>query len=103
MSDNVNLDAVERNQARADCAEVAIAAYAVVKEVNSTDMYDFASQCPQERLTDLLADLRHWACQHGLDFEQSLTSSESHFNCESDEETETEELETEAAGKGGAA
>jgi len=98
MSDNVNLDAVERNHERADCAEAAIKAYAAVKENNTTDMWDFSSQGPQERLTDLLSDLRHWACQQGLDFEQSLTSSESHFQCEVGEEDEVEGAE-----KGGAA
>ncbi len=91
MADNRNIEAVERNESRAACAEAAVAAYAAVKENNTTDMWDFSSQNAQDRLADLLADLRHWASLNGLDFEQSILSSDSHFGCEMDEEAEDEE------------
>ncbi|MCE5280318.1 MAG: hypothetical protein ABFD92_07750 [Planctomycetaceae bacterium] len=93
MADNVNIEAVERNQDRASCAQAAVEAYAGLKVNNTTDMWDFESESQQERLTDLLSDLRHWACQNELNFDESVRISESHFNCEVDEEAEVEEPE----------
>lgn len=97
MSDNRNIEAVERNEERAACAQAAVEAYAAAKIDNTTDLWDFSAQDAQDRLTDLLADLRHWASQNGLDFEQSLRSSQSHFECELDEEAEDDEGTGDAA------
>lgn len=37
---------------------------------------------PQDLLTDLLTDLRHWAGDCDLDFEKSYARSESHYAAE---------------------
>jgi len=85
-----------RNAERATCAEAAVTAYASAKEGNTTDYVFFSSESPMERLTDLLADLRHWAGQNGLDFAEADRIAESHHQCEVDEEAE------EAVEEGGA-
>jgi hypothetical protein len=74
------------NEHRAECAETAVRAYAAVKEHNATDCCDFSSEDAQERLTDMLADLRHWARAGGLDFADAVRTSEMHFEAEVDEE-----------------
>ena len=86
------------NQDRADCAQAAVVAYAGVKEHNQSDMYDFSSEDAQDRLTDLLADLRHFAARSGLNFDRADLMASIHYECELDEEAR----ET-AASEGGAA
>ena len=67
------------NRQRAACAEAAVKAYAVVKEPTSTDYFDFSSEPPQDRLADLLTDLRHWARQNELDFDGADRVGAMHF------------------------
>lgn len=74
------------NQQRATCAEAAVKAYVAAKEQNTTDLFDFSSEPPQDRLADLLADLRHWAQQNDLDFDEANRVGEMHFEAEVDEE-----------------
>ena len=75
-----------RNRQRATCAEVAVKAYAAAKEPTSTDYFDFSSEPPQDRLADLLTDLRHWARQNGLDFDGADRVGGMHFEAEVGEE-----------------
>jgi hypothetical protein len=84
---NIN-EAAACNSQRAACGEAAVKAYASVKEHNTTDYFDFASESPQERLTDLLVDLRHWARSNNLEFADADRIADSHFECELDEEAE---------------
>ena len=91
----MNSQATDRNEQRAGCGEAAVTAYAKAKSGNQTDEFDFGSEEPQERLIDLLTDLRHWARQEQLDFDAAARMAESHFNCEVDEEGQAEEEETE--------
>jgi len=47
---------------------------------------------PQALLTDLLADLKHWADANGLDFYQHLEAAHMHYSAEvADERTTTKE------------
>lgn len=88
MSKTVQTDerADNRNRQRVACAEVAVQAYAAVKEPASTDYFDFSSEPPQDRLADLLTDLRHWARLNALDFDGTDRVGEMHFMAEVDEE-----------------
>ena len=83
--------AIVPTEARFEDGEAAMKAYSAVKERNDTDMYDFSSEPPEDRLTDLLADLRHWARAEGIDFERSDALARSHFETEVDEETDAKE------------
>jgi len=74
------------NRQRAMCAEAAVTAYAAAKEPTATDYFDFSSEPPQDRLTDMLTDLRHWARQNGLDFDEASRVSSMHFEAEVEEE-----------------
>ncbi len=74
------------NRQRAMCAEAAVKAYAAVKEPSTTDFFDFSSEPPQDRLTDLLSDLRHWARQNDMDFGEADRLGGMHFEAEIDEE-----------------
>ena len=74
------------NRQRAACAEAAVRAYAVAKAPTATDYFDFSSEPPQDRLADLLADLRHWARQNDLDFDRASRMGATHFEAEVDEE-----------------
>ncbi len=88
MSETAQTDepAGNRNHQRAACAEVAVKAYAAAKEPTSTDYCDFSSEPAQDRLADLLTDLRHWARKNGLDFDGADRVGETHFTAEVDEE-----------------
>ncbi len=44
-----------------------------------------ASDDDSERLTDLLADLRHWAAATGVDFDSADSTALMHFEHESDD------------------
>ena len=81
-------DAAELNRERAACGEAAVKAYSAVKEHNTTDLCDFSSEDGQERLTDLLADLRHWAWREGMEFAEADRISAVHFEAEVAEEGE---------------
>ena len=74
------------NIQRAGCAEVGVRAYCTVKLHNTTDLFDFSSEDAQERLADLLTDLRHWAGQNALDFGEADRIAGMHFEAEVDEE-----------------
>lgn len=74
------------NRQRAACAETAVKAYAVAKEPTSTDYFDFSAEPPQDRLADLLTDLRHWSRQNDLDFDGANRVGEMHFTAEVEEE-----------------
>ena len=74
------------NRQRAVCAQTAVRAYAVAKVPTTTDYFDFSSEPPQDRLADLLADLRHWARQNDLDFDRASRMGATHFEAEVDEE-----------------
>jgi len=91
MSDTGTNYAKGCNFERAMSAEAAVKAYASVKEF--FDVTDTTIQLPQEWLTDLLADLRHWARNEGLDFAEANRIAETHFTEEVDEETTEDEGE----------
>ena len=74
------------NVERAMSAEAAVKAYAAEKEGNTTDYFDFSSEGAQERLADLLADLRHWARLNHLDFGDADRVAGNHFAAEVGEE-----------------
>ena len=86
----------ERNLDRAACGEAAMRAYSAAKEHNTTDWADFSSEEAQERLTDLLADLRHLARRDGLDYADADRISANHFSCEAGEESEANEPDPES-------
>ena len=88
---NENEIAVALNADRANDAEQAMIAYRRVKEPRTTDWTDRLTQDMQDWLTDILADLRHWARANNLDFAQSVESSANHFESEVGEELEPEE------------
>jgi hypothetical protein len=91
------------NEHRAQCAETAVRAYAAVKEHNATDCCDFSSEDAQERLTDLLADLRHLCRREGTDFADAVRTSEMHFEAEeadTDVEAETDGPRPDADARG---
>ena len=81
-------DAKTQNAERAGCADAAFITYAKVKERNATDLCDFSSEEAQERLTDLLADLRHLARREGWDFDKADHTADDHFKAEVGEESE---------------
>jgi len=67
------------NQDRTDAGSIAFEAYQHAKGL--TD--DPPRQSPQETLTDLLADLRHFAAAAEIDFEAAVRMSEFHYEEES--------------------
>lgn len=67
-------DPEERNDQRAEYAEIAIAAF---NEVNGDDE-------PSSNLSDLLCNLRHWCDRNDVDFEQAALSAEINYNAETE-------------------
>lgn len=65
------------NAARAQVADRAIRAMGV----SWVDEYD-----PEANLTDMLADLMHWADRQEIDFDDCLRVARDHFGCEIAEE-----------------
>lgn len=88
---NENETAVALNAERANDAEQAMIAYRRVKEPRTSDWMDRYTQDMQDWLTDILADLRHWARANALNFDESAESSANHFAAEVGEELELEE------------
>jgi hypothetical protein len=88
MTPNEPNDAVERNSQRAVCGLEAMKAYSAVKGHNTTDVWDFASEDARDRLVDLLADLRHWAREAGVNYVNADRIAADHFKAEVAEETE---------------
>ena len=72
------------NETRAEWAQVAIDAF--------TDRVSMDGEGDETILTDLLADLRHWANTKGISYEEADRRSEYHYNCELDEELENAEV-----------
>jgi hypothetical protein len=67
--------AAERtNVDRVECAAMAIEAY--------LNLYSNQSGDEAAALTDLLADLRHWAKENNISFDHALDTSEMLFNAE---------------------
>ncbi|MBU2582731.1 MAG: hypothetical protein KJ622_13545 [Alphaproteobacteria bacterium] len=62
---------VPDNQRRAARASIALAAY---RTATGTE--------PDDALCDLLADLMHWANQHGFDFAGDYDMARCHFDAE---------------------
>ena len=83
--------AVARNADRARDAERALVTYASAQEMRKLEALDDSYQENDEWLVDFLTDLRHWARDKGLDFDDAARLSESHFQCEVDEENMAEE------------
>jgi len=83
--------AVALNADRARDAERALVTYAGLKEMRKLEELEDSRQENSEWLVDLLSDLRHWARDKGLDFDDAVRLSESHFQCEVDEENMAEE------------
>jgi len=99
MTQNKANASQERNLDRAACGEAAMQAYSAAKEHNTTDWADFSSEEAQERLTDLLADLRHLARRDGLDYADADRVSANHFSCEAAEESEADKPDLLCAAK----
>ena len=91
MTQNKANPGQERNLDRATCGEAAMRAYSAAKEHNTTDWADFSSEEAQERLIDLLADLRHLARRDGLDYADADRIAANHLSCEAGEEAEADE------------
>ncbi|MFA6134579.1 MAG: hypothetical protein WC869_11250 [Phycisphaerae bacterium] len=72
------------NVERGRHAEAALTHYFAVKNPGVLP-FDPESE-GQETLIDLLADLRHWSREKGLDFEEVARMAEMHFEAEADEE-----------------
>jgi hypothetical protein len=75
-------DAKTQNAERAGCAEAAFIAYGKAKERVPENSIG------EERLTDLLTDLRHLARREGWDFDAAERLAAEHFSCEVAEEDE---------------
>ena len=82
--------AVALNADRVRDAEKALIAYARVKGMRHLEVLEDSYQENSEWLVDLLTDLRHWARNYNLDFDDAVRLSEGHFQCEVDEETDEE-------------
>lgn len=65
-----------RNIERAERAESAVNAYK-----------DGEGLSPEECMTDLFTDLRHWARQNRLDFDKAVDRSISHYEVEASDQT----------------
>ncbi len=88
MTDNGNSEIVERNKELARDAEAAMTAFVQLKEPRARDLESIIGQSLQEYLVDVLADLRHWALQNGLDYGQADRLGAGHFSEEINEEAE---------------
>jgi hypothetical protein len=95
MNDNIT-DAKTRNSENARDAGKAMLAFVQTQEPSAGDLESVISQSPQEFLVDLLADLRHWAIENGLDYEEADRIAQGHYVTELAEATE-------GAAKGGVA
>lgn len=67
------------NQDRTDAGCIAFEAYREAKGLTDCP----SRQSPEETLTDLLADLRHFAAAAEIDFEAAVRMSEFHYEEES--------------------
>lgn len=68
----------DANEAREERGRRLLSAYVHIQnETRDADEED-----DQVWLTDMLADLRHWAAAEKLDFDRALATSQIHFNCE---------------------
>jgi len=74
------------NKERARDAATAIDAFVRTQEPRASDLESAISQTPDEFLVDLLTDLRHWAHQNGVDFEDAVRRADGHFRNELFEE-----------------
>jgi capsule polysaccharide export protein KpsE/RkpR len=66
------------NAVRIEAASIALEAYRDAKGVT-----DLSRQSDAETLSDLLADLRHFAAVEEIDFEAAIRLSEFHYEAES--------------------
>jgi hypothetical protein len=78
------------NKERAGDAATAMDAFVTTQEPRARDLESAISQLPQEFLVDLLADLRHWAIQNGLDYDDADGAAGRHFRSELALENEQE-------------
>jgi len=78
--------AVSRNFGNASHAEVAVLAYASHMESRRLTELGDSYHANDEWLLDLLTDLRHWAREHEVNFDDAVRVSEFHFQSELDEE-----------------
>jgi hypothetical protein len=85
-----NEQAVALNHGRASDAEKAVLAFARTQEHRPPESLDDSCQDREEWLLDLLSDLRHWAREKGLEFDEAVRVSEMHFEAEVDEEAARE-------------
>ncbi|MDX1967103.1 MAG: hypothetical protein SFV23_08035 [Planctomycetaceae bacterium] len=67
------------NQARAAAGSLALEAYQHAKGLTESP----SLQSPQETLTDLLSDLRHFADAVGIDFDAADRMAQDHYEFES--------------------
>ena len=71
-------DPEQMNDKRSTWADEALATF---MKTTGTDMED--------ALSDLLADLRHWADRHGQNYDREAIRAECHYEAETNEECET--------------
>lgn len=69
------------NAQRAAWAETALLKYSIAKE-GGEELYDI----PESVLTDILADLMHYAARESIDFNRCLDQATGHYEAEVSEE-----------------
>jgi hypothetical protein len=76
-----NIHAIRENEVRSRRGDAAIASYSALRGEPSIDDLD-----AETMLTDLLADLAHWARARSLRFGEAMTAALAHYGVECDDE-----------------
>lgn len=77
---NLPPDPENMNDERAEWAASAVDAFADITNMRN------AGEDDETILTDLLADLRHWADREGIDWKAVVTTAEMHYDAETSDD-----------------